>query len=180
MDKTGIVIEQTKKWIETVVIGCNFCPFATIPFYQQAIFYKVVEEASVHSALTSLALEWKRMEEDPEVETSLVIFTGSFLLFDDYLDLLTVADQLLKKEGLEGTYQLASFHPDYRFAGTLPNDAANFTNRSPYPMLHILREESVEAALKRYPNPGQIPLKNVEFARKKGTGHMKNLLDQCF
>ncbi|MEI2747252.1 MAG: DUF1415 family protein [Ferruginibacter sp.] len=86
---------------------------------------------------------------------------------------------MLEKEGYEGIFQLASFHPDYRFAGSKADDAANYTNRSPYPILHLLKEESIEKALEKFPDPEKIPDKNIAFAREKGLEYMKNLLKSC-
>ena len=94
--------------------------------------------------------------------------------------MVDVAERLLKQKGYEGIYQLASFHPLYRFAGTDDNDAANFTNRSLYPMLHLLREESIEKALQHYKEPESIPEYNIHFAREKGLVYMKMLRDACF
>ncbi len=179
MNSPEEVIEQTKRWIEKVVIGCNFCPFAAMPFFQQAINYVVKAGADNRSALEAMMIACRQLDDSPSIETSLVIFPDAFVDFDSYLDLVSLADKLLKKEGYEGVYQVASFHPQYRFADSYISDAANYTNRSPYPMLHLLREKSVEAALNRYPNPQQIPLRNVDFSRKKGTEFMKNLRDQC-
>ena len=93
--------------------------------------------------------------------------------------MLREAEKLLKRKGYEGVYQLASFHPHYRFAAASAGDAANYTNRSPYPMLHLLKEESIEKALQHYPNPEQIPERNIQFAREKGPAYMKMLRDSC-
>ena len=92
---------------------------------------------------------------------------------------MDIADQLLTQHGYDGTYQLASFHPEYCFAGSDDNDAANYTNRSPFPMLHLLREDSLEMALENYPDPEQIPNRNVEKARTLGLDIMKAKLDKC-
>ena len=119
------------------------------------------------------------MDENEQVETALIIFPNTFEQFDDYLDLVSLAESLLKKEDYEGIYQVASFHPQYRFAGAPVSDAANYTNRSVYPMLHILREESIEKALEKYPDSGQIPEHNINFAREKGVVYMKMLRDAC-
>jgi len=87
---------------------------------------------------------------------------------------------LLKEQGYEGIYQLASFHPEYRFEGVELNDPANYTNRSPYPMIHILREASVEQALEKYPNPEKIPERNIQLIQGLGFGVMKELLAECY
>jgi hypothetical protein len=174
------IIEQTKKWINNVVVGCNFCPFAANVVKQQTIHYQVETSEALNSCLTSFLGEITRLDDDTTIETSFLIFPNSFQQFDDYLNLLSLAEKLLKKEGYEGVYQLASFHPLYRFAKSSENDAANYTNRSVYPMLHLLREESIDKALKHHTSPESIPGRNINFAREKGLVYMKMLRDTCF
>ena len=173
------VISQTKKWISDVVIGCNFCPFAGKVLKEDTIHYKVETATALQECLQTFIKECMQLDEDEQVETVLIIFPNSFEQFDDYLDLVSLAESLLKKEGYEGIYQVASFHPQYRFAGAPISDAANYTNRSVYPMLHILREESIEKALEKYPDPDLIPDRNINFAREKGVVYMKMLRDAC-
>lgn len=173
------IITQTKQWLEKIVIGCNFCPFAAKPFFQDKIRYRVVASAQKKDILEALVRECSWLEENAETETSLLILPEGYEKFDAYLDLLDIAEQLLEKEGYEGIFQLASFHPDYRFAGSKADDAANYTNRSPYPILHLLKEESIEKALEKFPDPDKIPDKNIAFAREKGLEYMKNLLKNC-
>ncbi|MDB5284649.1 MAG: hypothetical protein JWO06_3724 [Bacteroidota bacterium] len=170
---------QTKKWITDVVIGCNFCPFAAKEVKQNTIHYQVETSTQFKECLDALLLECQRLDKDPKIQTTLLILPNVFPLFDDYLDLLGVAETLLVKKGYEGIYQLASFHPEYCFADSAYNDAANYTNRSPYPMLHLLREEQIEQALLHYENPEKIPQRNMDFARKKGEVYMKMLRDAC-
>ncbi len=173
------VIAYTKKWILDVVIGCNFCPFAAKPVKQDAVHYKVEHAIGLQKCLQTFIRECMNMDENEQVETALIIFPNAFEQFDNYLDLVSLAESLLKKEGYEGIYQVASFHPQYRFAGAPVSDAANYTNRSIYPMLHILREESIEKALEKYPDAEGIPERNIHFAREKGTAYMKMLRDSC-
>lgn len=173
------IITQTKQWLEKIVIGCNFCPFAAKPFFQDKIRYRVVASAQKKDILEALVRECSWLEENAETETSLLILPEGYEKFDAYLDLLDIAEQLLEKEGYEGIFQLASFHPGYRFAGSKADDAANYTNRSPYPILHLLKEESIEKALEKFPDPEKIPDKNIAFAREKGLEYMKNLLKSC-
>jgi hypothetical protein len=115
----------------------------------------------------------------PTIETSFIIFTNSFEDFDDYLDFLALAETLIEEHAYDGVYQVASFHPKYKFEGSNELDAANYTNRSPYPMLHIIREESLEKAIALHPNTEEIPQRNIEFARGKGLKYMKLLRDSC-
>lgn len=178
MVTTDQVIEQTKQWILDVVIGCNFCPFAANVVKQQKIFYRVETSVQLQECLDSFFTEVERLDHEPGIETSFLIFPNTFHSFDDYLSLVSFAEALLRKHGYEGVYQVASFHPKYLFANTLEEDAANYTNRSVYPMLHLLREESIEKALINYKNPENIPERNIQFARAKGLAYMKTLRDR--
>lgn len=177
MSATGQVIERTKKWIIEVVIGCNFCPFAANVVKQQAIYYQVEESADLKTCLDSFLSVVKQMDDDPTFETSFLIFPYAFEKFDDYLDLVAISEKLLKQKGYEGIYQVASFHPLYLFEGSGDDDAANYTNRSVYPMLHLLREESIDKALESYKDPESIPERNIQFTREKGLAYMKTLRD---
>jgi hypothetical protein len=171
------VIDRTKKWISDVVIGCNFCPFAANVVKQQTIFYNVEENKELETCLASFLLEMERLDNDPAIETSFLIFPNAFQQFDDYLDLVSLAEELLKRKGYEGIYQVASFHPLYLFANSDENDPANYTNRSIYPMLQLLREESIDKALANYKDPESIPARNINFAKEKGIAYMKMLRD---
>jgi len=171
------IIDRTKKWIIDVVIGCNFCPFAAKVVKQQTIFYKVEESTEMETCLASFVREMERLDNDPTIETSFLIFPNVFQQFDDYLDLVSLAEKLLKGKGNEGIYQLASFHPLYLFANSDENDPANYTNRSVYPMLHLLREESIDKALANYKDPDSIPVRNINFASEKGLAYMNMLRD---
>jgi uncharacterized protein len=173
------IIAQTKKWINDVVIGCNFCPFAAHVVKQQTVFYKVETATEMQVCLESFLLEAERLDNDNTIETSFLILPNAVKQFDEYLDLVSVAEKLLKQKGYNGIYQLASFHPLYRFADAPDNDAANYTNRSVYPMLHFLREAGIDKALEHYNDPESIPDRNIHFAREKGIVYMKMLRDSC-
>ena len=173
------VITQTKKWITDVVIGCNFCPFAARVIKQDAVFFKVETSTATNICLETFLQEVTRLDNDQIIETSFLIFPDTFKNFNDYLDLVSVAEKLLKQYKYSGIYQLASFHPHYRFAGAPEDDAANYTNRSVYPMLHLLRESSIDKALEHYDDPESIPDRNIDFAREKGIVYMKMLRDSC-
>lgn len=173
------VVEQTKKWILDVVVGLNFCPFASNVIKQQKIFYRVETSKELHTCLDTLLQEMIRLDGDNNIETSFVIFPDSFQKFKDYLDLVWLAEKLLVKQGYKGVYQLASFHPQYMFANSKEDDAANYTNRSVYPMIHLLREAGIDKALEHYKSPESIPERNIEFAREKGPAYMKMLKDAC-
>lgn len=128
---------------------------------------------------------WKRWQEillpwmKIKRKTSLLILNNGFTNFRSYFDLFEIAQALLTKEGYEGIYQLASFHPLYLFKGSNESDPSNYTNRSPYPMLHILREEDVSMAVDNYPASEYIPEINIAFTRQKGLIYMKTLLENC-
>ena len=179
MHQSSQVIEQTKKWIMEIVVGCNFCPFAAREMKKNSVRYKVEMSTDLEVCLQRFIEECIYLDGDETCETSLLIFPNAFREFSDYLDLVSYAEKLLKEKGYEGIYQVASFHPLYMFASTASDDAANYTNRSIYPMLHLLREERMEQALSNYPHPEQMPERNIRFAREKGEAYMKILRDSC-
>lgn len=179
MSSSQQIIDQTIAWIRKVVIGCNFCPFAAKALQQHRVHYQVEASSNPILCLETFLKEIVRLDKEPDIETSFLIFPNAFQTFDDYLDMVATAEDLLKEKGYEGVYQLASFHPMYRFANSVKNDAADYTNRSIYPMLQFLRETSIDKALKHYENPENIPERNVDFARKKGSTFMKLLRDSC-
>lgn len=179
MINTEQVINQTRKWIADVVIGCNFCPFAAVPYKKDMIHYSVEYSTDLTSCLEAFMLECQRLDEDDAIETSLLIFPEAFSAFEDYLNLVELVEELLEEEDYDGIYQVASFHPDYRFADSPEDDPANYTNRSIYPMLHLLREESLDKAIDAHPDAEGIPGRNVSFARDKGLAYMKLLRDAC-
>ena len=174
-----IIISQTKKWLSTFIIPHNICPFAKREFDNERIHYEVVNEKKVEQNLEALILACHQLDTDTSIETSLVIYPQGLDNFDDYLDFLEIANALMEKQGYEGVYQLASFHPSYCFEGVAADDASNFTNRSPYPMLHLIREESLEKVLSQYPNPEKIPERNIEYTREMGREVLEALLLDC-
>lgn len=179
MEAAAQAIQQTRKWITEVVIACNFCPFAAKEVKQNSIHYQVEASLDTTACLNAFLQECIRLDEQPSIATSLLIFTHAFARFDNYLDMVAMAETLLEKHGYEGVYQVASFHPLYIFADAAADDAANYTNRSVYPMLHLLREADMEKALDAYPHPERIPERNIQFARQKGVEHMKMLRAAC-
>jgi len=175
----SIIIEETERWIKSVVIDCNFCPFAAKALFKKSIRYIVLDNADKDAALESLKNELLYLDENDSIETTLIIFSNNFTEFDSYLSLVKQSERMLSKLDYDGVYQVASFHPDYCFAGAEPDDAANYTNRSVYPMLHLLREESITKALSTFKNPELIPEHNIEFARNKGLQYMQVLRASC-
>lgn len=153
-----------------VVVGLNLCPFAAEPLTLGRVRYEVCGEIQPNEIFRALLLEMEALINLPAavVETSLYIVPQGLESFDDYLELLYSADEAIAEVGLEGVLQLASFHPDYRFEGAAEDDPANYTNRSPFPMFHLIREESLQRALSTYPNPESIPQRNLEKLRSMG------------
>ena len=177
-DKT-IVTAQTKKWIAEVVIGCNFCPFASREFMRETIRYEVLYMASLKVILSTVMKMFHQLDVDENTETSFLVLPGSFKSFDAYLQLVELTETLLEKENYEGIYQVAGFHPEYLFAGSNAEDPSNYTNRSPYPMLHFLREKSVGKAVDNYPAINQLTESNIAFTKEKGLKYMVGLLTEC-
>jgi len=159
------VIEATQAWIEQVVIRHQFCPFAAKPFQDKTIRYRTISQADLSDLSQLFLYESGLLDTKATPETTLLIFKNSLSDFHDYLDVLADCEEILEDHGYTGVYQLASFHPNYQFAGTTPEDVTNFTNRSPYPIIQLLREDSVSSALAKYPNPEKIPERNMDKAR---------------
>jgi uncharacterized protein len=174
------ITEQTRHWLETVVIGLNLCPFARKVHEQKSIRYSICFELNAAYCLDRLLEELNQLDQNPAIATTLLIYPEAFSEFDDYLDLLGLAEDLLIDNGYEGIYQLASFHPDYRFDGCDDNDPANYTNRSPYPMLHLLRESDLEMAIAQHPDASLIPENNIVLTRNLGLDHMQKNLAACY
>lgn len=173
---TEQIIAQTKNWVKEVVIGCGFCPFANKVFIENTIRYIVVEGTALHGHPNVVLSELQFLEKEPEIETTLIIFSEAYQQFGSYLQFLKQAEKHSIRKGFEGIFQIASFHPEYVFGDANEYDAANYTNRSPYPMLHLIREESLSKAISFHPDPDRIPEKNIAFAREKGIDFMKELL----
>ncbi len=168
------IINTTKSWIEKIVIGLNFCPFAAQPFKSNSIHYEVVFESNLNLMLGEFSRACNQLIEDNEIETSLMILPQHFDDFEQYLDLVDLCEQLLIMENLEGVFQAASFHPQYLFAGSDETDPSNYTNRSPFPMIHILREESLSAAIDKHVDVDSIPENNINNARNLGIAYFKS------
>lgn len=157
------VIDEVTHWIDRVVVGLNLCPFAGVPFRANRIRMVVTEVELPEELLSVVRHELDRLETTPaaELETTLIIITKQLACFDDYNQFLDDVDELLIRMEFEGVFQVASFHPDYCFADTEPDAASNFTNRSPFPILHLLREASVSHAVDNTPDVDEIPLRNI-------------------
>ncbi len=176
------IAEDVNQWLNDVVIGLNLCPFAAKPQRNKQI--KIyVSEASTEEVLLQDILE-QLMEldskEPQELETTLVAIPYMLQDFVDYNFFIDWVEALIKQQDWEGIYQVATFHPDYYFAGTSPEDAENLTNRSPYPIFHLIREESMEKVLKHYPNPEEIPDINIERVSNLSPEERKKLFPYLF
>jgi len=169
------IIAQTKSWVKDIVIGLNFCPFANKEFINETIRYVVDDSDDFEINLTTFLTELHFLDKS-EFETSLLIFPEIYSDVQDYLDLVDTANDILIEFCYEGVYQIASFHPEYRFEHTKKEDAANYTNRSPYPMLHIIREASLEKAISSFENVDKIPENNEKLAREKGIKFFETIL----
>jgi hypothetical protein len=172
-----LIIAETQDWLEQAVIGLNLCPFAKAVHIKNQIRYKVSSAVTTEALLEDLMVEMQLLADTSAetTDTTLLIHPDVLTDFLDYNDFLDVADQALVELKLDGILQVASFHPNYQFAGTEPEDITNFTNRTPYPTLHLLREKSVEKAVESYPDPSAIPEKNMETLRNLGFSGWKKL-----
>ena len=159
-----------------MVIGLNLCPFARKEWVQNRVRMVVCDAIGADELLVTLQKECDRLSEQPEIETTLLIHPWVLEDFSDYNQFLDDVDNMLLDRELEGVYQVASFHPAYQFAGTDPQDVENATNRSPYPVLHILREESLERAIDSFPDPELIPERNIALLRSMGRERVEALL----
>jgi hypothetical protein len=173
----GRVVCETRAWIEGVVIELELCPFAAEPLRAGLVRFAVSAASTPETLGEDLAEELRRLDREPaaSLETTLLIHPRVLLDFGEYNRFLAATDWLLERLGLTGTLQVASFHPDYRFAGVPADDIANATNRSPFPMLHLLREESVARATARHPDPSQIPARNARRLRELGQDALAQL-----
>lgn len=174
-----LIVAQTQKWIMDVVVGLNFCPFAAREMKLNKVRYVVMANPEPEITMHALLEECERLDMDEETETTLLLLPMGYDDFEDFLDLAAYAEDIIEQNDYEGVYQVASFHPKYIFADAEVNDPANYTNRSPYPMLHLLRESSIDRAIEKYQNHEEIPEKNIQTAREKGLAYMQALRDAC-
>lgn len=176
--KTDSVIEATEHWIDSLVIGLNLCPFAHAPRRKGLITIVIAEQSDVAECLQAFSEEASRLEMAEEQATTLFVLPVGFEQFDDYLDLLALAEALLEDLGYAGVLQIASFHPQYQFEGTELKDVSNWTNRAPYPILHLLKEESVSKAVDAHSDSDAIPENNIRTLDKLGLNGVLSLLDR--
>lgn len=169
-------IEKTKNWLEKIVIGLNLCPFAKHPFKSEKIRYIVHEGSDLNVLSETLVNELRHLAKAEDIETTLIIMADTLQDFEDYLNYVDFSEQILAELDLEGVIQVASFHPLYQFHGSNLDDVENYTNRSPYPMLHLLKESSVTWAVDNFPNVDDIPNQNMKTMQDLGLEKVKAML----
>jgi len=178
MQQESEPLSLTRSWVERAVIGLNLCPFAKAVQSRGQVRYRLTLAASAEALLLDLRdeLSWLHNADPALVDTSLLVHPHVLQDFHDYNDFLAEADAELARLGLDGELQIASFHPAYCFAGSEPDDAANYTNRSPFPMLHLLREASVSRAVDAFPDTAQIYERNIATLRALAPDELRRLL----
>ncbi len=169
-------LQATLDWVERVVVGLDLCPFAKWPLKVNQLKIHVSSEVAVDAILADFAFQMNSLCQQPEPSaTILMVLTELGESFDDYLALLELAQALLVDLGFEGVLQIASFHPHYQFEGLDFDDPANYTNRSPYPMLHLLQEDAVQQAINYYPDTSEIPKRNEALMRSMSEAQLQAL-----
>lgn len=170
------MITRIQRWLAEVVIGFNFCPFAQREFEAGRVRYRVVNGTKKKAVIAAVTEELQYLDNHEQVETTLLVLADGWRDFYAYLALLETAQEALDDGGYAGIYQLASFHPEYLFDGEDIDDPSHYTNRSPFPLIHILREASIARAVADNPDIEQIPERNSLLARSKGLAYWQTLL----
>ena len=173
------IVASTRQWVELFVVGMNLCPFAKRELVKNRVRFEVSDAKTEALLLVALQAELELLDSDPSIETTLLIHPEVLQDFYDYNQFLGYAEDLLVQMKLDGIYQIASFHPDYQFGGTELDDVENYTNRAPYPMLHLIREDSLERVIANYPDVDQIPLDNIELMKSLGQEKLQSLMQDC-
>lgn len=176
------IIAVVEQWLADVIVGLNLCPFARRPMRAGQIRYAVSEARDDETLMAELLAEIQRLDQAAaeELETTLLVVPGHLQDFSDFNQFLDLAEWLIGRHDYTGIYQIASFHPHYQFAGTAPADAENLTNRAPYPILHLLREASIERVLKNYPDPENIPENNIRRVESLSEDEKHRLFPHLF
>ena len=174
------VVSSVHRWVASVVVELNLCPFAKRELVKERIRFVVTDTIDEIGLLQALETELQHLNDNPDTETTLLIHPLVLTNFADYNQFLEIADALIEQMNLDGIYQIASFHPQYQFADTHLDDAENYSNRSPYPLLHILREDSLEQVIEEYPDTASIPDQNIKLLNNMGANKLRALLEACF
>lgn len=174
------VIDETRRWVEQAVIGLNLCPFAKAVQVKNQVRYVVSDAIDAEGVLTDLESELMLIAEaaPEDIDTTLLILPDALHDFYEFNDFEDYSDRLLKRMRLVGDLQVATFHPDFQFADTDPDDIENCTNRSPYPILHILREDSIDRAVEAFADASEIYEKNIATMKRLGWDGWRKLMSQ--
>ena len=164
------IIAITREWVEKAVIGLNLCPFAKSVYVKDQVRFVVSDASHLDALLEQLDGELDLLAESDaeQIDTTLLICPTQWPEFEPFNDFLEIADRVVEEHGLEGVLQIASFHPLFQFADTEPDDISNYTNRAPFPILHLLREASIERAVAAFPDAAHIYERNIETLQKLG------------
>ena len=167
---SATVTDHTRQWLEKAVIGLNLCPFAKAPHVKNLVRISVSQARHLDGFLEDLDRELQLLGDTPadELETTLLVHPTLFPNFDTFNQMLDIADAAVVDNGLEGIVQIAPFHPDFQFEGTDSDDIGNYTNRSPYPTLHLIREDSIAKAAQAFPDASAIFERNIALLEKMG------------
>lgn len=167
---SATVTDHTRQWLEKAVIGLNLCPFAKAPHVKNLVRISVSQARHLDGFLEDLDRELQLLGDTPadELETTLLVHPTLFPDFDTFNQMLDIADAAVVDNGLEGIVQIAPFHPDFQFEGTDSDDIGNYTNRSPYPTLHLIREDSIAKAVQAFPDASAIFERNIALLEKMG------------
>lgn len=171
------MITQTQDWLERLVIGENLCPFAHREFARATIRYEATESADEHVIYDTICNEILKLDQEPAISTTLLLLPA-YQDFASFLSIVGMAEHMLVTHGWQHRYQFAHFHPDYVFSNADPDDPANYTNRSPVAILHFLRSEHMTKVLERYPDPENIPVRNVARLRELGIEGILTILNK--
>ena len=167
---SSTVTDHTRQWLEKAVIGLNLCPFAKAPHVKNLVRISISQARHLDGFLEDLDRELQLLGDTPadELETTLLVHPTLFPDFDTFNQMLDIADAAVVDNGLEGIVQIAPFHPDFQFEGTDSDDIGNYTNRSPYPTLHLIREDSIAKAAQAFPDASAIFERNIALLEKMG------------
>ncbi|MFU1904865.1 DUF1415 domain-containing protein [Bordetella avium] len=173
------IIDEVRHWVDRAVIGLNLCPFAKAVQVKGQIRYAVSDATDAEGVLPDLEAELQRLADTApeELDTTLLILPEALHDFYDFNDFEELSERLLKQMNLVGELQVATFHPLFQFAGTEPEDIENYTNRSPYSILHLLREDSIDRAVEAFPDAAEIYEKNIETLRELGHDGWQGLME---
>ena len=168
----------TRHWLEKIVLGLNLCPFAGPVLTANTVHFSCCDSVEMEAVAEAILHELDRLQscDESDIATTLLIFSTALSDFTEFWDAAGMAGDLLEQAGLEGVIQIATFHPDYCFEGCDPDDVENYSNRSPFPMLHFIREAQLARMLQEYPNAESIPDNNIERLQQLGLAGIQQLL----